>query len=147
MGAEADKNAYKERAVQRRQLRDKAIKEGGLHNKVIAKYQDSRAKMDDRMASRRERQANKHMNKAIKYDTRRREGKARLEMAKANIRNSKAGIVVRQVRENTRVDYKPNNYRNVKRAEIQAKRAIRRERNEEFKRRYNDYKNHTKLFK
>mgnify|MGYP003371535504 CR=1 FL=1 len=146
-GAEADKNAYKERAVQRRQLRDKAIKEGGLHNKVIAKYQDSRAKMDDRMASRRERQANKHMDKAIKYDTRRREGKARLEMAKANIRNSKAGIVVRQVRENTRVDYKPNNYRNVKRAEIQAKRAIRKERNEEFKRRYNDYKNHTKLFK
>ena len=131
----------------RRQLRDKAIKEGGLHNKVIAKYQDSRAKMDDRMVSRRERQANKHMNKAIKYDTRRREGKARLEMAKANIRNSKAGIVVRQVRENTRVDYKPNNYRNVKRAEIQAKRAIRKERNEEFKRRYNDYKNYTKLFK
>ena len=30
---------------------------------------------------------------------------------------------------------------------LKAKRAIRKERNEEFKRRYNDYKNHTKLFK
>lgn len=117
VGAEADKNAYRDRADQRRKLRDKAVSEGGLHNKAVAKYQDSRAKMDDRMASRRERQENKHLNKAIKSDTRRREGKARYEEAKANIRNSKAGVAVRQVKENTRVNYTPNNYRSVKKAE------------------------------
>lgn len=122
IGAEADKNAYRDRANQRRQLRDKAVSEGGLHNKAVAKYQDSRAKLDDRMANRRERQQNKHLDKAIKSDTRRREGKARLETAKANVRNSKVGTAVRQTRENTRIDYKPtNSYRMAKKAEVQSR--------------------------